>query len=68
MAYPRVKDAAGTRHTIDFKNGIDWTVWKYLKVNLPQNISSTIELERIYVVETNANNKTAGRESVEVLC
>lgn len=56
-----VKDAEGTRHTIDFKNGIDWTGWKYLEANLPQNISTPIELERIYVVETNANNKTAGK-------
>ncbi|AOY74827.1 phosphodiester glycosidase family protein [Clostridium formicaceticum] len=55
-----VRDAGGTRHTIDFKNGIDWTGWKYLQANLPQNISSPMELERLYVVETNSNNKTSG--------
>ncbi|AKL96753.1 hypothetical protein CACET_c33090 [Clostridium aceticum] len=56
-----VRDAGGTRHTIDFKNGIDWTGWKYLEANLPQNVSSPLELERIYVVETDSNNKIAGK-------
>ncbi|SDK96496.1 phosphodiester glycosidase family protein [Natronincola ferrireducens] len=56
-----IKDAAGTRHTIDFKNGIDWTGWKYLEASIPQNIPAPIEVERIYVVETNGNNKTQGK-------
>jgi len=56
-----VRDAGGTRHTIDFKRGIDWTGWKYLESNLPQNISSPVELERIYVVETDSNNKISGK-------
>lgn len=56
-----VKDASGTRYTIDFKRGIDWIGWQYLEANLPQNISSPVELERIYVVETDSNNKVAGK-------
>lgn len=56
-----VKDASGTRYTIDFKKGIDWIGWQYLEANLPQNILSPVELERIYVVETDSNNKIAGR-------
>ncbi|QUH25818.1 phosphodiester glycosidase family protein [Serpentinicella alkaliphila] len=56
-----VKDASGTRYTIDFKRGIDWIGWQYLEANLPQNILSTVELERIYVVETDSNNKVGGK-------
>lgn len=56
-----VKDAAGTRHTIDFKKGIDWIGWKYLEANLPEGINAPVELERLYVVETSAENKVAGR-------
>ncbi|SET05987.1 Predicted protein [Natronincola peptidivorans] len=56
-----IKDAAGTRHTIDFKKGVDWTEWKYLEANIPQNIPGPVELERIYLAETNGNNKTTGK-------
>lgn len=56
-----VRDAGGTRHTIDFKRGIDWTGWKYLEAKLPTNISSPVELDRIYVVETDSNNKMKGK-------
>jgi len=55
-----IKDANGTRHTIDFRNNIDWTGWKYLEANIPQNLPRPIELERIYVVETNSTVKNKG--------
>lgn len=56
-----VKDAQGTRHTIDFKNGIDWVGWNYVEANIPQNLPGPLVLERIYLVETDANNKKAGK-------
>lgn len=56
-----IKDVNGTRHTIDFTNAIDWTGWKYLEANIPQNISMPMELERIYVVETNAAIQQQGK-------
>ncbi|MCC5910477.1 MAG: phosphodiester glycosidase family protein [Clostridiaceae bacterium] len=56
-----VLDATGKRHNIEFKQGIDWTGWKYLEASVPHNIPYPIELEKIYIVEVNANNKTTGK-------
>ncbi|RQD67393.1 MAG: hypothetical protein D5S00_10580 [Tindallia sp. MSAO_Bac2] len=56
----QVKDGQGNNHVLDLKRGIDWTGWQQLKGNLPNNISSPINLERIYVVEPEPFFKTKG--------
>lgn len=56
----QVRDAAGQTHTVDFKQGIDWTGWNTLEGSLPQGVTFPAVLERIYVVETDPFFKTRG--------
>ncbi|WP_026476661.1 phosphodiester glycosidase family protein [Alkaliphilus transvaalensis] len=56
----RVFDANGTAHIIDFSKGVDWTGWKYLEATLPSNISYPVRIDRLYVAETNSNEKAKG--------
>ena len=56
-----IKDGNGTRHTIDFSKSIDWTGWKYIEASIPENIVKPMELERIYVVETNSDIRQKGQ-------
>ncbi len=55
-----VRDGNGNAHTIDFKQGIDWTGWRVLEGNLPRGIKFPASLERVYVVETDPSYKTSG--------
>ncbi len=56
----RVKDADGVDHVIDFRKNADWTGWKHITADLPNNMTYPIELERLYVVETDSTQKTKG--------
>jgi exopolysaccharide biosynthesis protein len=57
----RIKDGSGQNHTIDFKKGIDWIGWNYVETEIPENLSSPIQLDRIYVVETDPLQKGRGK-------
>ena len=56
----QVKDGEGKVHTVDFKQGIDWTGWRSLEGNLPRGLKAPLVLERVYVVETDPSYKTRG--------
>ncbi len=56
----QVRGGDGNMHTIDFKQGIDWTGWRTLEGNLPLGIKFPLTLERVYVVETDPSYKTKG--------
>ena len=56
----QLKDGDGKVHTIDFKQGIDWTGWRSLEGSLPRGLNAPLVLERIYVVETDPSYKTRG--------
>lgn len=62
-----LKDANGKEHLFDFAKTIDWSDWKYVEANIPNNISYPITLERIYVAETDSQKKYAGEILVDQL-
>ncbi|MDW7671227.1 MAG: phosphodiester glycosidase family protein [Bacillota bacterium] len=56
----QLRDGSGQTHTIDFKQGIDWTGWSTLEAAIPQNITKPVYVERLYVVEPDPFYKTSG--------
>lgn len=57
----KVRDAGGAEYVIDFKKNIDREGWKHLTASLPANMVYPVKLERLYVVETDAAQKTYGQ-------
>ncbi|MEW8972561.1 MAG: phosphodiester glycosidase family protein [Tissierellaceae bacterium] len=62
-----IKDASGKEHLIDFAKTIDWSDWRYVEANIPNNISYPITLQRIYVAETDSLKKYTGEILVDNL-
>lgn len=62
-----LKDKNGNQHTIDFVRSLDFEDWKYVQTDLPSNLAYPISLERIYIVETNADKKYAGEILIDGL-
>lgn len=55
-----IKDKNGNNFTLDFAKPVDFTDWKYVEANIPSKAVYPIVLERIYLVETDANKKYSG--------
>ncbi|MGX1981550.1 S-layer family protein [Thermolongibacillus altinsuensis] len=55
-------DAAGKVHTIDFtkEGGLTWTGWRYVRAQVPQNVSLPIQLTKIYVAEAKKEKQGTG--------
>lgn len=45
-------DGNGEKQRVDFKNGLDWTGWKYLEASV-DSIKSPAKLTRIYIAQVN---------------
>jgi hypothetical protein len=48
----RISDADGNIYTIDFARSVNWTGWDYVEASIPTNIKTPINIERLYLVET----------------
>lgn len=55
-------DGNGEKHTIDFtqQGKLDWTGWKYVTANVPQDMALPIKFDRIYITEPTAENQNQG--------
>jgi len=62
-----VIDKSGKSYVIDFSKSIDFSDWKYLEANIPSGVSYPINLQRIYVAETNSANKPSGTILIDAL-
>ena len=62
-----IRDKNGNRHTIDFARSLTTTQWQLVEANIPSDIAYPITLERIYVVEIDANKKYAGEILIDNL-
>ncbi|SDY46838.1 phosphodiester glycosidase family protein [Tindallia californiensis] len=56
----QVQDGSGANHTVDLKQGIDWSGWEYVSGSLPRNLKAPLKLHRLYVVEPDPFFKTSG--------
>lgn len=56
----QVQDGNGNNHTVDLKQGIDWTGWEFLSGNLSTDLKPPLTLQRLYVVEPEPFFKTSG--------
>ena len=47
----KIVDGAGKTHTIDFtaQSKMNWTGWKYVTAKIPQDITTPIKFERLYI-------------------
>jgi hypothetical protein len=55
-------NAAGERKVVNFteSGGLNWTGWKYVYVDIPENEKFPIAFEQIYIAETEQERKNAG--------
>jgi hypothetical protein len=61
----KIVDANGASTNITFARHIDWTGWKYLTAELPDELAAPFTLERIYVVETDVTKQDSGTVVVD---
>jgi len=57
----RIKDSDGKTSTIDLARYVDWTGWRFVEAKIPQSAVFPVKLEKVYLVETDPENKTEGR-------
>ncbi len=65
-----VTDVEGKQHFLTLARNVNWKGWKYLKADLPEGIVGPVTLNRLYLVETDDQKKSAGFiavDDVEVL-
>lgn len=55
-----IRDGKGKEHLIDLSKAIDWTDWKYINTDLPDNISYPVSVERIYIAEVDSSKQNKG--------
>nr|WP_106783679.1 S-layer homology domain-containing protein [Lysinibacillus timonensis] len=57
-----VKDAKGTKHTVDFtaENGQTWTGWKYVEAELPIDAPRPLTFDTIYIAQPTVSKQKAG--------
>jgi hypothetical protein len=57
----RVRDAAGTLHTLDLARRVDWQdEWRELRAPLPAGAPGPFVLEALYLTETDADRRPRG--------
>lgn len=58
----RIEDGNGNEQRIDFTadNGLDWYGWKYVRAQLPENITAPITFKELYIAETEDAAKSKG--------
>ncbi|WP_161808688.1 S-layer homology domain-containing protein [Alkalihalophilus marmarensis] len=55
-------DGKGQRHTINFtaENQFNWSGWRYVRAEIPANLSAPIQLEQVYIAQANASKQSMG--------
>lgn len=62
-----VADMAGTKHPLDFGR-LNWLGWRFVRADLPEQLSGSAALTQIYVVEFKAELGTSGELSIDQVC
>ena len=57
----RYTDSGGNTGTLDFARYVDWTGWRFVEAKIPPSTVFPVKLEKLYLVETDPENKTEGR-------
>jgi len=57
-----IMDGTKKSHTIDFTSelGLNWSGWKYIKAELPTNLTLPISFEQIYIAQPSAELQKTG--------
>ncbi|MFD1929327.1 S-layer homology domain-containing protein [Sporosarcina siberiensis] len=55
-------DGTGKSHTIDFTSelGLNWSGWRYVKAELPTNLTMPLSFEQIYIAQPSAELQKKG--------
>lgn len=53
-------DANGVKKVLDFAMNVDWTGWRYITAEIPQDIDFPVSLKRIYLVEAKPEKMSKG--------
>jgi hypothetical protein len=56
----RITDANGTSVNLTFAKNVNWTGWKYLTAEVPNNLVAPFALDRIYLAEVDPLLKDSG--------
>jgi exopolysaccharide biosynthesis protein len=62
-----VEDSKGASATLDLTRKMDWTGYRFLDAQVPQNLVAPLFIKRIYVVETNPIMHDAGQIYIDNL-
>ncbi|MFD3158139.1 phosphodiester glycosidase family protein [Haloimpatiens sp. FM7330] len=60
-----LKNKNGGRYTINFVNRVNWKGWKYVEADVPSQITTSVQLDHFYFVETNKNLHYSGKVYVD---
>lgn len=55
-----IRDSANVEHSIDFAKIVDWEGWRWVTADIPQDIAYPVNIEKVYLVSANPNNKNKG--------
>ncbi|HAS74406.1 MAG TPA: hypothetical protein DCS67_09705, partial [Clostridiales bacterium UBA8960] len=56
----KINDAKCNSTNLTIARHVDWTGWKYITADLPLEMAAPFELERVYLVETDATRQNSG--------
>jgi exopolysaccharide biosynthesis protein len=56
----RIADAGDTEKLLDLTQNVDWTGWRYVSADLPDNLKFPVRLTDIYLVETEGGVQDKG--------
>jgi exopolysaccharide biosynthesis protein len=56
----KITDSDGKTSTIDLARYVDWDGWRFVRASIPSSASFPVRLDKIYLVETESENKASG--------
>ncbi|MCT4633514.1 MAG: phosphodiester glycosidase family protein [Firmicutes bacterium] len=62
-----VEDDSGKKYYVDFHQNIDWEGWKYVSGKLPDVSGEFLQLNRVYLVETDGEKRDEGYIEIDNL-
>ncbi len=60
-------DSSGESYNITFARNVDWKGWKFVEASIPDNAVAPLNLERLYLVETEPTQEDYGQIYVDDL-
>lgn len=63
----RVQDATGRTYKIDFAEEVNWSGWKFVTAELPQDIAYPVRVKNLYIAEISEARKDTGAIYIDCL-